>query len=55
MCFLGKTVKKGFSDQLLAVAMLQGFVLFIDLEEKHNYIFSVMSCGPLSFVLLRSS
>lgn len=44
MCFLGKLVKIIFWGQLFTVAKLQN-VLLIDLEEKHNYMFSVTSCG----------
>lgn len=51
MCFLGKLVKKSFLGQLLAVATLQGFVLLIDLEENHNYMFSVMCRGAVLQVL----
>lgn len=45
MCFLVNWWKKSFSGLLLAVATLQDFVFLIDLEENHNYIFSVTSCG----------
>jgi len=43
-------VRKSILGHFLAVAVLWIFVLFIDLEERHNYISSVMGCRAAFWV-----